>query len=35
MLESKARAWLEVDLSKIKHNMKEIHQLIPAKTKVM
>ena len=35
MVESKARAWLEVDLSKIKHNMKEIHQLIPAKTKVM
>lgn len=35
MLESKARAWLEIDLDKIVQNMNEIHQLIPAKTKVM
>ena len=35
MLESKARAWLEIDLSKIEHNMNEIHKLIPATTKVM
>lgn len=35
MLESKARAWLEIDLSKIAHNVKEIHKLIPEKTRIM
>lgn len=35
MLTSKARAWLEIDLTKIAHNMQEIHRLIPKTTKVM
>lgn len=35
MLESKARAWLEIDLDKIAKNVDEIHRLIPAKTKIM
>lgn len=35
MLECKSRAWLEVDLSKIEHNVKEIQKLIPSSTKIM
>ena len=35
MLKSKARAWLEIDLSKIAHNVKEIEKLLPKKTKIM
>lgn len=35
MLESKSRAWLEIDLSKIRHNVEEIRKLIPSTTKIM
>lgn len=35
MLENESRAWLEIDLSKIQHNVDEIHKLIPSTTKIM
>lgn len=35
MLTSSTRAWVEVDLSKIKHNVEEIQNLIPASSKIM
>ena len=30
MLMSDTRAWLEIDLSKISHNVKEIQKLLPS-----
>ena len=35
MLESKSRAWVEIDLSKIKHNVEEIRKILPSTTKIM
>lgn len=35
MLESNTRCWAEIELSKIKHNVDEIHKMIPKKTKIM
>lgn len=35
MLECKSRAWMEIDTTKIAHNVKEIRKLIPKKTKIM
>lgn len=35
MLISKSRAWAEVDLSKVEHNLKEVNRLLHNKTKVM
>ena len=35
MLMSKTRAWLEIDLTKIRHNVEEIEKLLPKKTKIM
>ena len=35
MLESKSRAWIEIDLSKIKHNVEEIRKILPSTTKIM
>lgn len=35
MLESESRAWLEIDLSKVQHNIDEVHKLIPSTTKIM
>ena len=35
MLMSDTRAWLEIDLSKISHNVKEIQKLLPSTSKIM
>ena len=35
MLMSKTRAWVEIDLSLIRHNVEEIQKLLPSKTKIM
>lgn len=35
MLMSDTRAWLEIDLSKISHNVKEIQKILPATSKIM
>ena len=35
MLMSDTRAWLEIDLSKISHNVKEIQKLLPSTRKIM
>lgn len=35
MLMCKSRAWLEIDLTKIEHNVKEIEKLLPSTTKIM
>lgn len=35
MLQSRSRSWMEIDLGRISHNVKEIHKLIPEKTKIM
>lgn len=35
MLMSETRAWLEIDLHKISHNIREIKALIPKKSKIM
>lgn len=35
MLDSNTRAWLEIDVAKIKHNVEEIQKLIPSTTKIM
>ena len=35
MLMSKSRAWAEIDLSRIAHNVEEVRALIPATSKIM
>lgn len=35
MLMSQSRAWLEIDLTKIEHNVEEIRKLIPSTSKIM
>lgn len=35
MLLSKSRAWAEIDLSRIAHNVEEVRKLIPAQSKIM
>lgn len=35
MLMSQSRAWLEIDLTKVKHNVEEIRKLIPVSSKIM
>lgn len=35
MLNSDTRAWLEIDLSKIAHNVEEVRKLIPSQSKIM
>ena len=35
MLENKTRAWIEIDLVRMKHNVEEIKKLIPSTTKIM
>lgn len=35
MLNSNTRAWLEIDLSKIEHNVKEVQKLLPSTNKIM
>ena len=35
MMNCSSRAWVEIDLKKVHHNMEEIRKLIPKKTKVM
>lgn len=35
MLNSKSRAWAEIDLTQIDHNVQEIRKLIPASSKIM
>lgn len=35
MLNSDTRAWTEIDLSKIRHNVKEVQKLIPSSSKIM
>lgn len=35
MLENKTRAWIEIDLVRMKHNVEEIKKLIPATSKIM
>ena len=31
----KNRAWIEIDLSALKHNVEEIRKILPAKTEIM
>lgn len=35
MLSCSSRAWAEIDLSEIRHNIQEVQKLIPSKTKIM
>ena len=35
MLKSESRCWAEIDVRKIKHNVEEIHKMIPDTTKIM
>lgn len=35
MLNSDTRAWTEIDLSKIRHNVEEVQKLIPSNSKIM
>lgn len=35
MLKSNTRSWMEIDLSRISHNVKEIEKLIPSTSKIM
>lgn len=35
VMQNKARAWIEVDLNKIAHNVNEIKKIIPASSKIM
>ena len=35
MLNSDTRAWTEIDLSKISHNVEEVRKLIPSTSKIM
>ena len=35
MLTSNTRSWVEIDLSKISHNVKEVQKLIPSTSKIM
>ena len=35
MLQSKSRAWLQVDGDAVRHNLKEIKKLIPETTEIM
>lgn len=35
MLQNKARAWMEIDLGKVHHNVAEIQKIIPKQTKIM
>ena len=35
VLKSNTRSWLEIDLNRISHNIKEVQKLIPSTSKIM